>query len=44
MQELEEERLKTMQDYINKYNSHVSVLSPKLTQVNRCVTYLLSLA
>ncbi|XP_012937667.1 nostrin [Aplysia californica] len=32
MQELEEERLKTMQEYLNKYNSHVSVLSPKLTQ------------
>ena len=33
MQDLEEERLKTMQDYLNKYNSHVSVLPPKLTQV-----------
>ncbi|CAL1527377.1 unnamed protein product [Lymnaea stagnalis] len=32
MQELEEERLKSMQDYLNKYNSHISVLSPKLTQ------------
>ncbi|KAH9520399.1 hypothetical protein Btru_060673 [Bulinus truncatus] len=32
MQELEEERLKTMQDYLNKYNSHISVLPPKLTQ------------
>ncbi|GFO30596.1 nostrin-like isoform x4 [Plakobranchus ocellatus] len=32
MQDLEEERLKTMQDNLNKYNSHVSVLPPKLTQ------------
>ncbi|XP_059165077.1 nostrin-like isoform X2 [Physella acuta] len=32
MQELEEERLKSMQDYLNKYNSHISVLPPKLTQ------------
>uniref|UniRef100_A0A2C9LMQ9 SH3 domain-containing protein n=1 Tax=Biomphalaria glabrata TaxID=6526 RepID=A0A2C9LMQ9_BIOGL len=32
MQEIEEERLKSMQDYLNKYNSHISVLSPKLTQ------------
>lgn len=32
MQDLEEERLKTMQEYLNKYNSHISVLPPKLTQ------------
>ncbi|CAG5121234.1 unnamed protein product, partial [Candidula unifasciata] len=32
MQELEEERLRTMQDYLNKYNSHVSVLPSKLSQ------------
>ncbi|RUS78153.1 hypothetical protein EGW08_014082 [Elysia chlorotica] len=32
MQDLEEERLKTMQDYLYKYNSHISVLPPKLTQ------------
>ncbi|CAG5124058.1 unnamed protein product, partial [Candidula unifasciata] len=32
MQSLEEERLKTMKDFLNKYNSHISVLSPKLTQ------------
>ncbi|BFY97381.1 hypothetical protein BsWGS_00421 [Bradybaena similaris] len=32
IQDLEEERLRTMQDYLNKYNSHVSVLPSKLTQ------------
>ncbi|XP_041365245.1 nostrin-like isoform X2 [Gigantopelta aegis] len=32
MQHIEEERVKHMQDYLNKYNSQVSVLSPRLTQ------------
>ncbi|XP_064613721.1 nostrin-like [Liolophura sinensis] len=32
MQEIEEERIRNMQDYLNKYNSFVSLLGPKLTQ------------
>ncbi|XP_046580411.1 nostrin-like isoform X1 [Haliotis rubra] len=33
MQHLEEDRVKTMQEYLNKYNSHISVLPPKLTRI-----------
>nr|KAG5693524.1 hypothetical protein BaRGS_006226 [Batillaria attramentaria] len=37
LQQLEEERMRSMQDYLNKYNSHVSVLAPKLTQIHACL-------
>ncbi|XP_076461242.1 nostrin-like isoform X2 [Babylonia areolata] len=34
LQQLEEERLRGMEEYLNKYNSHISVLAPKLTQAH----------
>lgn len=37
LQQLEEERMRNMQDFLNKYNSHVSVLAPKLTQFHACL-------
>ena len=33
LQTLEEERLARMSEYLNQYNSHISVLGPRLTQV-----------
>ena len=33
LQELEEERISQMQDFMNKYNSHLSVIGPKLIKV-----------
>ena len=35
MQSLEEERISQMQDFMNKYNTHMSVLGPKLVQVSK---------
>ncbi|KAL8616588.1 hypothetical protein ACOMHN_036620 [Nucella lapillus] len=37
MQQLEEERLRNMHDYLSKYNGHISVIAPKLTQVHNKV-------
>ncbi|KAK7109856.1 hypothetical protein V1264_013825 [Littorina saxatilis] len=34
LQQIEEERLRSMQEFLNKYNSHISVLAPKLTQAH----------
>lgn len=34
LQQLEEERMNSMQDYLNKFNSHISVLPPKMQQVH----------
>ncbi|KAL8604909.1 hypothetical protein ACOMHN_028537 [Nucella lapillus] len=34
LQQLEEDRLRGMEEYLNKYNSHISVLAPKLTQAH----------
>lgn len=34
LQALEEERISQMQDFMNKYNSHLSVIGPKLVKVN----------
>ncbi|XP_076466064.1 nostrin-like isoform X2 [Babylonia areolata] len=34
LQQLEEERMRSMHEYLSKYNSHISVLAPKLTQAH----------
>ncbi|PVD30262.1 hypothetical protein C0Q70_09525 [Pomacea canaliculata] len=34
LQQLEEERMNSMQDYLNKFNSHISVLPPKMQQIH----------
>lgn len=34
LQQIEEERLHNMQEFLSKYNSHISVLAPKLTQAH----------
>ena len=33
MQQLEEERINFMRDALNRYNSHLSVVGPKLVKV-----------
>lgn len=33
LQQLEEERITKMNDFLNQYNSNVSVLAPKLAEV-----------
>ena len=35
LQMLEEERISQLQDLMNKYNSHLSVIGPKLMKVSR---------
>ena len=34
LQNLDEERISQMQDFMNKYNSHLSVIGPKLVKVS----------
>ena len=34
LQNLEEERISQMQDFMNKYNSHLSVIGPKLVKAS----------
>ena len=35
LQDLEEERISQMQEFMNQYKNHLSVIGPKMTQVDR---------
>ncbi|VDI03201.1 nostrin [Mytilus galloprovincialis] len=40
LQSLEEERISKMSEYLNQYNSHMSVMGPKITQVTYMMNFL----